>query len=372
MKKILVVGLYPNEACPKFTLEFARSLKKLNNIVYAVLPDNVENKIAWKSEFGDSNLCFVHLDKSESRFKSKIDKYVNITCFIFFKNNILKNIKDIKFDYSFFTFFHRWNDLIKQSVKSNKYISFVHDPKMHSGESVKRQNQAIKQIQEMDKLIVLSKEFIGYTSKVYKKEKKDIVYMPHCLFYGTRKVSSINEYIDDSQDVNFLFFGRITEYKGIDVLIKAYTKLMIEYKNASLTIAGSGDFSKYKDEFEKASNIKLENRFIEENEIPDFFKLKNCVVVIPYIDATQSGVISIAYSYGNPVIASNTGGLKEQLDNGKLGIFCKAGDVDDLKDKMLEVCKNRGLLKEESMKMIKYSQCLNWDVATKDVLNSLD
>lgn len=60
MKKILVVGLYPNEACPKFTLEFARSLKKLNNIVYAVLPDNVENKIAWKSEFGDSNLCFVH------------------------------------------------------------------------------------------------------------------------------------------------------------------------------------------------------------------------------------------------------------------------------------------------------------------------
>ena len=52
------------------------------------------------------------------------------------------------------------------------------------------------------------------------------------------------------------------------------------------------------------------------------------------MDATQSGVISLAHSFGCPVIASDTGGLKEQLNKGEIGLFCKIGNAKELCEKM--------------------------------------
>ncbi|HQV39372.1 MAG: glycosyltransferase [Flavobacteriales bacterium] len=118
-----------------------------------------------------------------------------------------------------------------------------------------------------------------------------------------------------------LFFGLIRDYKGLDLLIEAFGKLDERYH---LVVAGEpyGDFGEYKRLIEaspKRGHIHLHARFIAEGEVPAFFSAADAVV-LPYRSATQSGITAIAYHFGVPVIATDVGGLKEALYDGRAGI----------------------------------------------------
>lgn len=53
---------------------------------------------------------------------------------------------------------------------------------------------------------------------------------------------------------------------------------------------------------------------MEDEEVESIFSGENLVAVLPYLDATQSGVVLTAMDYGVPVIATDTGGLSEQIE----------------------------------------------------------
>lgn len=118
-----------------------------------------------------------------------------------------------------------------------------------------------------------------------------------------------------------LFFGLIRDYKGLDLLIEAFGKLDERYH---LLIAGEpyGDFSEY-DRLIEASplrdHIHRHTHFIADVEVPSFFSAADAVV-LPYRSATQSGITAIAYHFGVPVVATDVGGLKEALNDGRTGI----------------------------------------------------
>lgn len=119
-----------------------------------------------------------------------------------------------------------------------------------------------------------------------------------------------------------LFFGLIRDYKGLDLLIEAFGKLDERYH---LVIAGEpyGDFGEYKQLIEASpqrGHIHLHTRFIADVEVPSFFCAADAVV-LPYRSATQSGITAIAYHFGVPVIATDVGGLKEALNDGRTGIL---------------------------------------------------
>lgn len=181
-------------------------------------------------------------------------------------------------------------------------------------------------------IIVLTQSFIPIVEKRFGYSKEHIHYMPHGRM-SIYKQSTITP-LTDCKNINFLFFGRIEEYKGLFILAEAYKKLTQSYSNISLTVAGSGDFSKYHAIFKELPQVKIINRYIADTEIDDYFSVPNTILVLPYLDASQSGVIPIALEYGVPIIASNTGGLKEQMDNGNLGLFSTPGDADSLMKQM--------------------------------------
>ncbi len=367
MKKILVVALYPNESCPVFSLHFAKALLRNGCSVYAILPQNVINKEEWLETLSSDQICFIDNEKGKG-WKGKIQKYSNIFKFILFRKKFLQSILKIKFDIVFYTFFHRWNALLKRYLFSKRHILFVHDPIPHSDEHANRKNRQKKQIKNMDAIIVLSKKFIPLCQSEFGLSVDKILYMPHCLMHygGDKRVQ-----FDKNKEINFLFFGRITSYKGLDVLIKAYRKLEEFNTKVKLTIAGNGDFDSYMEEFSNLKNALLINRYIQDEEIKDIFLQENTICVLPYIDATQSGVIPIAYEYGNPVIASDTGGLKEQLFEGEVGIFCLPNDVESLFQKMFDVVNNTDLIFSQSEQMIHFSSKLNWEYATNVLLDTI-
>ena len=126
-----------------------------------------------------------------------------------------------------------------------------------------------------------------------------------------------------------LFFGFIRDYKGLDVLIEAFGKLDDRYV---LVIAGEtyGSFDAYNALISRSplrDNILVFNDYIPDSRVPEFFCAAD-VCVLPYKSATQSGITSIAYHFDLPVIATDVGGLGEEVGGRKAGLVVDRPDPD--------------------------------------------
>ncbi len=126
----------------------------------------------------------------------------------------------------------------------------------------------------------------------------------------------------DPDKKTILFFGLIRDYKGLDLLIEAVSKLDESYQ---LVIAGEsyGSFNAYDEQIKKANHperIKVFNRYIGDDEVAAFFSASD-VCVLPYRSATQSGIAAIAYHFEVPLIATDTGGLKESIEEPGTGLM---------------------------------------------------
>ncbi len=124
---------------------------------------------------------------------------------------------------------------------------------------------------------------------------------------------------------NILFFGLIREYKGLDILLEAFSQLDDSYQ---LIIAGEpyGSFEKYRTIIEKSpnkENIYLNTSYIKDNEVNRYFSAAD-VCVLPYRSATQSGISSIAYHFEIPMITTDVGGLKETIGDTGTGIIVES------------------------------------------------
>jgi glycosyltransferase involved in cell wall biosynthesis len=135
-----------------------------------------------------------------------------------------------------------------------------------------------------------------------------------------------------------LFFGRIRPYKGIEHLLAAFRLLVAKCPDYRLILAGEPKkgSEEYRDEIQQTvekyfrpGQIILRIQFIPDNEIELYLKAAD-VLVLPYKEIFQSGVLFLAYSYGLPVVATDVGSFREEIVEGDTGFLCKPGDIVDL------------------------------------------
>jgi glycosyltransferase involved in cell wall biosynthesis len=142
-----------------------------------------------------------------------------------------------------------------------------------------------------------------------------------------------------------LFFGRIVPYKGLDALLNA-SRIINKYigDDFILVIAGEGNISLIKSHMSPDQNayIHIINRRIASRQIPDLLRGAKFLVA-PYTYASQSGVISLAYTFSKPVIVSNVGSIYEYVEHGKTGLIFDSGNEQQLADCIIELIKNRNL-----------------------------
>jgi glycosyltransferase involved in cell wall biosynthesis len=135
---------------------------------------------------------------------------------------------------------------------------------------------------------------------------------------------------------DFLFFGRIQKYKGIDLLLEAFKLVLEKAPGARLLIAGSGSFWFDIESYAiPAENLVVCNRFIPGSELADMIEAAS-VVVCPYRDATQSGVVMSAYAFCKPVIVTDVGALREVVEDGTTGRIVPPNDANALSLAMLD------------------------------------
>jgi glycosyltransferase involved in cell wall biosynthesis len=131
-----------------------------------------------------------------------------------------------------------------------------------------------------------------------------------------------------------LFFGRITPYKGLEQLLAAFEGLVAREPDFRLIIAGQpkGGSEDYVAQIKQkiASNFRTgaivaKLQFIPDSETEVYLKAAD-VLVLPYKDIFQSGVLFLGYSYGLPVIATDVGSFREEIAEGQTGFLCKPDD----------------------------------------------
>jgi len=67
-------------------------------------------------------------------------------------------------------------------------------------------------------------------------------------------------------------------------------------------------------------HIIIIDKYVKNEDVPLYF-CGSDVVVLPYVTATQSGIVQIAYGLNRPVITTNVGGLPEVVKDGKTGFL---------------------------------------------------
>ena len=119
-----------------------------------------------------------------------------------------------------------------------------------------------------------------------------------------------------SSEGSVLFVGRIRKYKGLDLLAKSWP--LVSDPKKSLTVAGKGaDTSRLQ---QVGANIV--DKWLSNSEIEDLIR-NSKLVVLPYIEASQSGVIALAHSLSTPVVVTPVGGLIDQISVGKNGLIAR-------------------------------------------------
>jgi glycosyltransferase involved in cell wall biosynthesis len=258
-----------------------------------------------KKKHKNLNLIFIKTYKNIAQF---ILRTLNI--FIFIKLAIL--IKNISIDYIYIPKISVWSSLLCFFIRGKKIITVVHDIKAHKGEEhILIDMLTSYVIKRSSKIIVHSQQFIQMIINKYGISKENICWFP---------VGNYNYYAPDTLSSNtalyyrILFFGRIHEYKGLSVLLKAMQIILKYNAHIILRIVGQGKLLKSEESLLKKINVNVEfvHRWVMDNEIYDFFKDID-FTVLPYIEASQSGVIMLSYSFRKPVVVTNVGGLPEQV-----------------------------------------------------------
>ena len=137
----------------------------------------------------------------------------------------------------------------------------------------------------------------------------------------------------DPADPVALFFGFVRPYKGLQFLLRAMPAVR-EHHNLQLVIAGEfwHDKQVYLDvinELGIADAVRVEDRYIANEEMGTYFAAAD-VVVLPYVDVTQSAVVQLAFGFGKPVVTTRVGNLPDVVEHGRTGLIVPPGDADAL------------------------------------------
>ena len=219
------------------------------------------------------------------------------------------------------------------------------------------------------KIIVHSETSRERLSEYYRaknRNRENIFFIPFGLF-ETYKLFD-NKDVEEENN-NILFWGRILPYKGLDVLLRAFVKTLKEIPDAKLVIAGDGETGIIS---LKRENYELYNRLLSTGEIIELNK-RAAVIICPYLSASQSGIPMTTFLFAKPIIASNVGGFKEMIEDGKTGILVEKNNPEQLTEAIVNLLKNRKLRKQMNKNIIeKYeddSSELSWKKIAEKTMN---
>jgi len=245
--------------------------------------------------------------------------------------SVLETILSLRPQVVHFTGPHIWNPWLVRHLREVgiPVLHTIHDVAPHQGRRFSfllyPWNRAI--YRNADKILV--------HGQIYRRQLLEmglpgdrVVYTPLLhLFLSYEMLAGLNGH-GSQTDVEFepfmLFFGRLEAYKGVEYLLTAFNQTSSAYSaDFRLVLAGPGDLSKYWVQT-LPPKVELRNQLISDEDALDLFR-RCSLVLLPYIDATQSALIASAYFFQKPVLVSRSGALPEYVKDGETGFIVEPG-----------------------------------------------
>lgn len=203
----------------------------------------------------------------------------------------------------------------------------VHDPMPHSGRDSRRGWRRLKYrdfVRSRARAVIVHGEALKTPARAA-GISCEIFVAPHPpLGFGQGRSP-----LPDGQPT-FLLFGRMEAYKGVEEFLAASRLVRREVPSARFVVAGVGpEIERLKPVMKSSEGVELIERFLAPEELAGVFRAASAVV-LPYRDATQSGVAGLAMGFGRGMIATSVGALPEVCIPGRSGVLVAPGDVEGL------------------------------------------
>lgn len=201
-----------------------------------------------------------------------------------------------------------WDYYVMKTWSLTKLPSFyvVHDGKMHEGEQNNKTQRQLVRIMKMSTHLIFLSNYVRNLVKNNFNFDKPCLIVPHGLIdYGM--MPPCEKY---SKKPSLLFLGRISKYKGVELLIESM-KQVDDDKYNKLIIAGKWGYAV--PEHYNRDKIEIVNEWLTNDEILNYLSQAD-MMLFPYLEATQSGVATLAINYQKPSIVTKVGAFAEQFD----------------------------------------------------------
>lgn len=261
--------------------------------------------------------------------------------------------------------------ILRRLNKNTKLYYIVHNIDFHE-KWIFAKSLTKYALDKADLLVTLSESVYNDVLKLFPKKKTIHGFHPvyNCYnFNKFTKVSAKYELKLTGKKV-ILFFGYIKQYKGLELLIRSLPNVINKVENAHLLIVGEvyGDTKKYHDAIYETGlekKVTFIDRFVKDEEVELFFKAADALA-LPYIQATQSGVVQIAYDMELGAVATPAGGLAELVLDRKTGVMAKDISKEAFADAIVRYFEldQEDLIKNIKVENKKYS----WEALAKLIL----
>jgi glycosyltransferase involved in cell wall biosynthesis len=239
------------------------------------------------------------------------------------------------------TMAHPWNGWVARGFCSphRRYVLTLHDAVPHPGDPYSWFEWLLRgSLHRADALLLLSEHVRGQILSRYGYPADRTWVVPHGPFAFPARLPRRDTAAPPRR---LLFFGRILPYKGLPLLLKAFS-LIAEQHDLHLHVAGRGHLDHDALQLAAQTRVHMDNRWIPEQEVAEIFHGAD-LVVVPYIEASQSGVVATAYGMGLPVVVTAVGGLREQVRHGMTGLIAAGTSPQDLAEAIVSLCTDADL-----------------------------
>lgn len=260
--------------------------------------------------------------------------------------------------------------LVKHFLKNKKIIFTIHDVKLHSGE---KGGKIFNTAESICKWLIKSKYQVLIQNKFdyieiinqYPNKKEKINLIPF------KNLSIFKSFLNENSPKlksDILFFGRISQYKGLKYLVDAVKIVKKVFPDIRVLIAGNGNIDgDIKKKLNK--NFIIRNRYIYNEEMAGYIA-NTKFVVCPYTDATQSGVVMTSFAFGKPVIATSVGGFPDVIVDNVTGLLVPPRNVESLADAIINLLSDEK--KINSMSKNIDVECDNGVLSWNSILSDAD